>query len=77
MSTYTGILRGKFVFDGDTSIDAMIDSLLDEVNTLRAMKEAGIRLTEEVNDDYAFIETDDPEVAKRFGLTLETADTAE
>ncbi len=76
MSTYTGHVCGKFLFSGDTSIDEMIDSLLDEVNNLRAMKEAGIRLTEEVEADHAFLETDDPAVAKRFGLTLETA-TAE
>lgn len=70
MITYTGIVRGKFLFDGDTTIEGMIDSLLEQLGDLKAMKEAGIRLSDEVDDDHAFLTTDDPEVAKRFGFTI-------
>ena len=71
---FTGIMRGKFVYDGAKSIDDMVDSLVDEINLLRKMKAAGISLREEVEDDYAFLTTNDPEVAREFCFIGELED---
>lgn len=71
MSRYTGIIRGKWIMDGSKTIDEMVDNLIEQVNELRAMRDAGIVLDSEVDDDYAHISTDDPKVAKQFGLTLD------
>lgn len=68
---YLGIVRGKFIFDGAKSIDDMVDSLVEEINNLRKMKTAGIRLKEEVDQDHANLITDDPEVAREFGFKAE------
>jgi len=46
----------------------MIDSMEDATARLRAMRDAGVRLSAPVDDDYATLEVDDPEVAARFGF---------
>ncbi len=69
--SFTGIVRGKFIFDGAKSIDDMVDSLVEEINILRKMKAAGIWVKEEVDQDHAHLVTDDPEVAREFGFIVE------
>jgi hypothetical protein len=62
------IFRGKGIFDGAKDIPEMI-SLLDSAKAeLEAMHRAGIVLQDEACDDYPTLVTDDPEVAKQFGL---------
>ena len=70
-TVFTGIVRGKFVYDGCKTIDEMVDSLVEEINLLRQMRDAGIVLREEVEDDYAFVTTKDPVVARKFCLVGE------
>ena len=65
---FTGIMRAKYVYDGCKTIDEMVDSLVEEINMLRSMRDSGVTLREEVDSDYAFLTTDDPEVARQFGF---------
>ena len=73
IKTYIGIVRGKFIFDGSKTIDEMVDQLVQEITMLRKMRDAGIQLKEEVDQDYAHLVTDDPEVARQFGFTDESS----
>lgn len=65
---YETIMRGKWMFDGSKSLLDMIDRCWDMANELQEMHKAGVKLTGEVGDDYAFLETEDGEVAKKFGM---------
>lgn len=67
-TTYTGHMQGKFIYDGSKTLDDMMNSLLEDLQMLKEMKEAGVQLVSEVDNDFAFLMTDDPAVAKRFGL---------
>lgn len=69
--TFTGIIHGKWLYDGSKSIDEMIAALNEQLEELQAMKEAGVTLSDEADNDYAFLTTDDPDAAKRFGFTLD------
>ena len=50
------ILRGKWLYDGSKTIDDMIECLEKEIKFLVDLKNDGWFLTEEVVDDYAFIQ---------------------
>lgn len=56
------------MFDGSKSLLDMIDKCWDMANELQEMHKAGVKLTGEVEDDYAFLETENGEVAKKFGM---------
>ena len=66
---YETIWRAKWTTDGATTIGEMTEKLLGAAKGLREMEAAGITLDHEVDDDYAYLVTDDAEVAKEFGLT--------
>lgn len=50
------ILRGKWLYDGSKTIDDMIECLEKEIKFLADLKNDGWFLTDEVVDDYAFIQ---------------------
>lgn len=52
------ILRGKWIYDGSTTIDEMIECLQREITLLTDLKTDGWYLTHKVEDDYAFIRRD-------------------
>lgn len=64
------IWRNKFLTTEATSLDEMIDILKDAVRTLEAMRADGVTLDPEggTGDDYAYLVTTDPNVAKKYGL---------
>jgi hypothetical protein len=69
------IWRGKWMGDGATTIDELIKEVERAGSDLRAMRSLGVRLREPVIDDYGYLITDDPAVAKRLGFTaVEDAD---
>lgn len=69
---YETLIRGKGLFDGSKTLLDMVDKCWDMADQLKEMHKAGIELTGEVEDDYAFLETEDGEVAKKFGMENET-----
>ncbi len=68
--TYELTWRNKWLTAEASSIDDMAASLQGAADELREMKARGVVLadTGTVTDDYAFLQTDDPEVAKEFGF---------
>lgn len=69
MKEYFAIWRNKYLTTEAQSIDDMIHMLKCAVTELEDMKASGVTLGEEgVEDDYAHLETDDPEVAKKFDM---------
>ena len=55
----TSILRGKWIYDGSTSIDEMIEALQREIYLLGDLKEDGWVLQEPVIDDHAILVKED------------------
>jgi hypothetical protein len=49
------ILRGKWIYDGSTTIDEMIECLQREIILLTDLKTDGWYVSHKVEDDYAFI----------------------
>lgn len=49
------VFRGKWMYDGCTSIDEMIDALRREIALLEDLKRDGWTLIERVEDDYAYL----------------------
>lgn len=66
--TYETIFRCKWLGDGAKTVAEIADHLREAARELDEMAEAGIALRAEMQDDYAFLETEDAEVAERFGL---------
>jgi len=62
--------RNKFLTIDAHSIDEMIDTLGDAAETLRAMRDAGVMLDPGggTADDYAYLVTTDPDVARKFDM---------
>lgn len=63
--------RFKFITPAEpVTLDTMIEALKAEVKTLEEMKSAGVTVSDNSapNDDYYFLETDDPEVAAKFNM---------
>lgn len=62
--------RNKFLTIDAHSIDEMIDTLGDAAETLRAMRDAGVTLDPGggTADDYAYLTTTDPDVARKFDM---------
>jgi hypothetical protein len=69
--------RGKHIFDGAKNIRGMISRLRSTMAELEKMQLAGFKLQDVAVDDYATLVTDDPKVAKKFGLEQEEADDEE
>ena len=51
----TSILHGRWIYDGSSSIDEMIEALEQEITLLKDLKEDGWVLHEKVVDDYAIL----------------------
>lgn len=74
MKTYETIIRGKWIYDGSESISDMIDHLVERINYLTKLKDAGAKLVS-ADDGYCFVEleTGDEKLAEELGLEeLET-----
>jgi hypothetical protein len=66
MKRFELIVRAKWTFDGATTIPEMISALENRIAYLRQLEAAGCTLQGPVTDDYAFMYTDSPSVAKEF-----------
>lgn len=55
--------------DGAETLGEMTEKILDAAKELDEMRCAGIQLEGAVQNDYAFLVTEAPEVAERFGFT--------
>lgn len=72
---YTTIWRNKFLTTDATSIQEMADTLSAASEELRKMQADGVQLDKDgIRDDYAFLWTTDPEIAKKYGLELDDDD---
>jgi hypothetical protein len=77
---YDVIMRGKWIWDGHQDADGeaaappaatvaeMIECLEGRIADLRELQDAGVVLASPVQDDYAFLVTENPAVAERFGF---------
>lgn len=75
---YEMIWRNKWLTAEAKTIDDMIAMLRGAADQLKAMKDAGVTLeTGNMQDDYAFLNTDDPKVAETFGFTEAETDEEE
>lgn len=55
----TSILRGKWIYDGASSIAEMIEALQREIALLKDLQDDGWVLQEKVTDDHAVLVKDD------------------
>ncbi len=60
--------RAKWTCDGSTTISEMISALTGQIGFLAELEAAGVTLRAPMEDDYVFLETNDPKVAKEFGF---------
>jgi hypothetical protein len=67
---YETIWRAKWTVDGATTVGKMVTKLVEAGQYLLELEAAGVTVDHEVEDDYAYLLTDDPVVAERFGFTL-------
>jgi hypothetical protein len=49
------IIRGKWIYDGSTSLDEMIERLKEQIKSLEHFKTDGWLLRRPAEDDYCFI----------------------
>lgn len=66
---YEDIFRGKFLFDGCTNFDELIQCCTQQAKRFRQMKTDKIEI-EVGSNDYFFLRTKDPVLAKKHRLTL-------
>lgn len=66
--TYDTLIRAKGMFDDCETLEEMAQRAEDMAKELRDMHAAGITLRDTVQDDYAFCETDNKEVAEKFKM---------
>jgi hypothetical protein len=71
---YVTLWRNKFLTIEATKIDQMIESLRGAQQTLEAMRSDGVYLDPEggTSDDYAYLVTHDPEIAKKYDMHEES-----
>lgn len=75
--TFESIIRGKWLYDGCANLEEMATRLDAMAVTLRAMHVDGIKVNQVVEDDYAFISTDDAIIAEKYGLHEATEEECE
>jgi hypothetical protein len=68
MPSYEFSWRCKWLADEAESIPQMVQKLRQAADELEEMHGAGVVLDNPVRDDYAFLSTEDPAVAERFGF---------
>lgn len=71
---FEGLWRAKWTTDGSETIAEMSAKLRAQADYLDEMAAAGVVLSHEVGDDYAFLETNDPAVAEKYGFHEEDND---
>jgi hypothetical protein len=69
---YETIFRAKGLCDGAMDLLQMAENLETAADSLRRMAADGVELERVVDDDYAFLVTGRPSVAKKHGLTERT-----
>lgn len=71
---YLTIWRNKFLTLDAKNLDDMIETLRHAVETLEAMRADGVILDPEggAEDDYAYLVTTDPEIAKKYDMHEES-----
>lgn len=62
------VWRAKGLANGTRSIRDMAKALRDEATRLDKMADDGVLLNDTVDNDYAMLLTDDPKVAKKYGI---------
>ena len=72
--THMMVWRNKWLTADAKSIDDMIDALSGAAEYLRQMKADGVTLDPEggTGDDYAYLVTSDPAIAKKYGMHEES-----
>jgi hypothetical protein len=60
--------RCKWLGDGCTSLEEIAARLEETAAELREMAKDGVQMENEMQDDYAFLKTDDITVAIRYGF---------
>ncbi len=74
---YEEVFRGKGLFDGCSSIAAMLARVEAARDNLLAYQKDGVVLAGEIEDDYAFLLTDDKKVAKKHKMNKQEDDEGE
>jgi hypothetical protein len=67
---YEAVWRAKGTVDGATTVGEMVKKLVEAGQYLLDLEAAGVTVDHEVDDDYAYLVTDDPAVAEQFGFPL-------
>ncbi len=67
---YEQVWRNKWLTANAETLDDMIEIMQSAVDELEAMRDAGVWLENNGSqqDDYAFLYTNDPQVAEKFGF---------
>jgi hypothetical protein len=70
MKRYVRLWRNKILTMAARSLEEMISSLEDALAALQAMRAGGVTLDPQsaTADDYAYLVTTDPEVAKKYDM---------
>lgn len=66
--TYYISWRSKWLCAGADSIDDMIKSYQDNIKILKEYKKTGLEFRGNPGDDYIEFTTEDPKLAKKFGM---------
>lgn len=74
---YETLFRGKGWFDGCTSVTEMITRVEAARDNLLSYLKDGVVLAGEIEDDYAFLLTDDKKVAKKHKMDKQEMDEGE
>ena len=72
--TYETVVRGKWMFDGCKTVGEMAERAEKFAAGLREMAADGVTLRGEVEDDYAFLITQDEAAATKHEMQPEGAD---
>ncbi len=62
---YQDVYRAKWMYDGSTTIREMVERHHQRIAYLEALEKENVMLEQPVQDDYAFLITQDAKVAKR------------
>jgi hypothetical protein len=65
---YEYIWRAKWITDGCKTCEEMARKLIEAADFCQELHNSGVVLSDEVNDDYGFLYTNDDAVADKFGF---------
>lgn len=66
---YEGLWRAKWTTDGAKTLEEAAEKLEQAAAGLRELSRDGVIFRQPVEDDYGYLETADPDVAKKHGLS--------